>query len=364
MVREDGDIGPGREEREGKNKVKLPLIKDPNLYKKIIWGLIMIFGFSAVVLFVTKDWMATILSFVMMAILAMVCIKDIGAEYKGFKITLWTPNTEYLYTGGAFWRLFLLEWFYLFPTEQIVIDIPKQQVITEEKTRNGKTVSSAVIDIDSVLYAFWPDNAEDLVAAYKKAPDPFNEAKLFKFFAPYLAAVIRRIAGRFDWIEVQQTQRSFTEALSEEIQNDSEGPFAKSRIKDFTIQFQLVILPTDLSVAISKPQIATFNLEAGKKDAELDRIKKQKAGEGDAYARKQLLAAMKEYPVQAINIMYEEMAKGQASTIFFELPSEMKSIIGQGGEIPEELKAIWDVTPKSQRSFMVKEFLLWLKNKK
>lgn len=345
-------------------KIKPPIYKDPNLIKNIIKGIIVVSFLSGVILLLTRDALAT-LTFVLTAVLyGFACVKKVVPEEKAIKITLWTPNTDWVYSGGVYWRWFLFEWFYAFPTEQIVIDIPEQEIITQEKTVNGKTISGAVVKIDSVFYGFWPDDAKGLCLAYKKAPDPYNEKALKKFFVPFFASVERRVAGRFDWLELQQTQKSFVNTLDEEIREDEEGPMAKSRITEFSIQFEVVKLPTGLAEAITAPQISAFKLEAGKKDAELDKIKKKAAGEGDAYAREQLLGAMKKYPVQAINIMYEEMAKGQASTIFFELPSEMKNMIGQGGEIPEELKAIWNVTPKPERALLMKQFLLWLKNKK
>ncbi len=363
-VEEKEPIKKRIEEMVVEGKIKLPIYKDPDLIKNILKGIIVVGFLSGVILLLTRD-VLTALAFVLAAIIyGFACVKKVTPEEKAIKITLWTPNTDWVYSGGIYWRWFLFEWFFPFPTEQIVIDVPEQEIITQEKTVNGKTISGAVVKIDSVFYGFWPDDAKGLCLAYRKAPDPYNEKALKKFFVPFLASVERRVAGRFDWLELQQTQKPFVDALSKEIKEDDEGPMAKSHIEEFSIQFEVVKLPIGLAEAITAPQIATFQLEAGKKTAQLDRIKKEEAGKGDAFAREQLLQAMQKYPKQAVVLMYEEMARGQASTIFYELPREMKDMFKEGGEIPEELSAIWQTMPKAQRAVMAREFLENLRKKK
>ncbi|MBW6441068.1 SPFH domain-containing protein [Patescibacteria group bacterium] len=386
-TQEDKIINQVVNEIKLENNIIPPLIHDPILWQKIL-GWIIFMGFFSLVIYAINNNIWEVIAFCALVIVySAACLKNITPEEKGIGITLSTPEMrkdDKVYSGGVYWRWFPLQWFYLFPTEQTIINIPRQSVVTAEKIipstnehnveRPAKVYTEANIDVDAVIYFFWPNTASDLCEAYRNAPSPYNLAKLFEFFKPYLSSKVRETIGQCSWLEVRMSTPNYRKIMYEAIASDKEGAFSKSRITKFNIENELVVLPKILEDAISKEQVAMFNKTAGVIDAELNKIKIKKAGEGTADAaqklgvatadaREKLLAVMKKYPIQAVNIMYEEMAKGQASTIFFELPSGMKSMLNQGGDIPSELKEIWDVTPKAQRAHLVEEIMLPLSNK-
>lgn len=362
----------------GTEDIKPPLKDDPNLIKNMILGVICIAIVSVVLFWVTEKDTSTVIAFLMAtAGYISLCTKEISPEKKGVKVTLWTPSREYLYTGGLYWRWFLFQWFYLFPTEQVIIDVPEQEVLTERKTINEEPYSAANVWVDAAFYFFWPDTAEGLCDAYKKAPNPYDMDKLYKFFTPSLATLVRRVAGRFSWIEVQKGGEEYVDALHQEIAGNKNGPVVKAGITDFSVENKKVKLPEPLEEKLSAEQQADFELKAGKNIAELDKIKRVKAGEGDAEARRLILEAMEGSPEMAKLLTLQEMAQGDASTIFFELPAGLKDAMsGTTSDkipdelrsfwqtMPEELRALWKTMPKAQRSELLQEFVKSVQTKK
>jgi regulator of protease activity HflC (stomatin/prohibitin superfamily) len=348
-------------EKEKYGPVKPPLKDSPKLLLNIFLGLVGVIAVSVIMDPASRCyfWLAVI-------VYSVACLKNISPEEKGIKVTLWTPNESYMHTGGLYWRWFLFQWFYLFPTEQVILNIPEQQVVTAEKTvtidGKEKVYSEADIGVDAVLYFFWPNNPVDLCQAYRKAPSPSDLAKLHKFFKPSMAATIRRVAGRFSWLEVRVSGQEYMDTLHNEISGNIRGPIVKSGITDFNIENELVKLPPELEKAITMEQEAIYAKEAGKHNAELDKIKITKEGEGKAEARRAILAAMAENPEMAKLLTLQEMAQGGASTIFYELPKELRGAISEV-EIPEELQQLWNALPKPERTVLMTEFLKSLKKK-
>lgn len=345
--------------------VKLPLKDNPSLLLKIFLGVAGIVIVSLVML-LAEQVLAMALLWIAVIVYIAACLKDITPEEKGIKITLWTPDEEYMYTGGLYWRWFPFQWFYLSPTEQVIIDIPEQKVITAKETATidgeKKVYSEAEIGVNAVLYFFWPDNPKGLCEAYRKAPDPHNLEKLNKFFKPSLAATVRRVAGRFSWLRVRMSEQEYMNALHEEVKDNEKGPMVKAGITDFNIENESVELPPALEKLITAMQEATYEKDAGEINAELERIKLAKKGEGDAEARERILAAMAKNPEMAKLLTLQEMAQGPASTIFVEIPKELKGALS-GDEIPPDLVNLWNTIPKSQRTGIVTEFLKSLKKK-
>lgn len=356
-----------RNDLTGEGGTKPPLKDDPNLIKNIILGMVYIAFVSVILFWMTGKDISTVATFLIAtAGYISLCPKKISPEEKGIKVTLWTPSRKYVYTGGLYWRWFLFQWFYLFPTEQVIIDIPEQEVLTERKTINEEPYSAANVWVDAAFYFFWPDTAEGLCDAYKKAPNPHNMDKLYNFFTPSLATLVRRVAGRFSWIEVQKGGEEYVNALHQEIEDNKNGPVVKSGIDDFSVENKKVKLPPELEEKLSAEQQSIFNLRAGIKDAELEKIKLIEAGKGNAEARKLILEAMEKSPEMAKLLTLQEMAQGEASTIFFELPTGLKDAMTgtTSGEIPEELKALWQTIPKAQRSKFLQEAIKSMQTKK
>jgi regulator of protease activity HflC (stomatin/prohibitin superfamily) len=362
MISESSEENRKLETEQG--PVKPPIKDDPNFIKNILLGSGIIFGIALTFQGLFRDGLTAFSFLLMVFAYIFVCLKNISPEEKGIRITLWTPEEDYVYTGGLYWRWFPFQWFYLFPTEQVIIDIPPQKVITSEKKIGEKVYSEADITVNAVLYFFWPSTPKGLCKAYRRAPSPFDLEKLHKFFKPSMAATVRRVAGRFSWLEVRASSEGYVDDLHKEIRENIRGPVVKSGITDFNVENELVKLPPGLEETISLEQQSIYRLEAGKKDAELERIKRAEAGKGDAEARRQILTAMKETPEMAIVLMYEEMAKGPASTIFYELPRELKDIVREGSEIPDELRSVWKTIPKPERTAIAREFVNWLQTKK
>jgi|GEM_PF-2904922 len=345
--------------------VKPPLKNDPNLLPKIFSGIAGIIAISWIMSLAEQApvipyfWIAAI-------IYSAACLKNISPEEKGIKITLWTPDEKYKYTGGLYWRWFLFQWFYLFPTEQVIIDIPEQKVITAKEIEiidgEKRVYSEAEIRVNAVLYFFWPDTPKGLCEAYRKAPSPYNLEKLHKFFKPSLAATVRRVAGRFSWLRVRMSEEGYVDALHKEVEDNEKGPIVKAGITDFNIENESVELPPTLEALITAMQEAAYEKDAGEIKAELERIKLAKKGEGDAEARERILAAMAKNPEMAKLLTLQEMAQGPASTIFVEIPRELKGALS-GDEIPQDLIDLWKTIPKSQRTSIMTEFLKSLKKK-
>jgi len=345
--------GDAKNDEETSYNILPPLKDDPYLLIKIVIGTIVTVILSIAIFAINKNVIEVFVFLLLAIVYYIACLKKVSAERKGIGITLWTPkipDSDKIYSGGIYWRWFPFQWLYLWPTEQTVIDIPKQKVVTAEKvipataTRELKVYTEANIEINAVVYFFWPNTASGLLCAYKNAPHPDNLEKLFTFFKPYLASKVRKIAGRFSWLDVRMSTDDYEKELHDGIVNDTEGAIRKAGITKFKVENEIVTLPETLEDSITKEQEEIYKKAAGIHTAELNKIAIKAKGEGDAYAREQLLKAMKRYPTQAVNIMYEEMAKGESSTIFFELPSEMKEMLKEGGDVPDELKAIWDIT--------------------
>ena len=363
--------------KEVSNEIELsynimpPLKDDPNLSKNISLGLIWIGIVSVVIFIVSRNFIDILFFWFLAGVFIIACLKHISPERKGIRVTLGTPEipeSDEVYSGGIYWRWFLLQKFYLFPTEATIIDIPPQDVVTasveEDLEGRGKKIyAEAKITVNAVIYFFWPNTASGLCNAYKNAPHPDNLEKLHKFFKPYLASKVRKIAGNFSWLRVRVSSDDYEKAMHDGIADDRKGAIRKAGITDFKVENELVTLPKELEDSITAEQVSLLKKAAGKHDAELKKITLMAEGDGVAYTRGQVLKAMKDYPAEAIKLMYEEMAKGESSTIFFELPGEMKDMLEQGANLPDELKAVWDVMPKAQRSHLAKEFLLWLKQK-
>ena len=346
-----------------------PLKDDPNLLRNIGLGLIWI-GIVSVVIFVISRNFTDILSFWLLAgVYIIACLKHISPERKGIRVYLGTPEipeSDEVYSGGIYWRWLLLQKFYLFPTEATIINIPPQDVVTasveeEIEGRGKKIYAEAKIVIDAVIYFFWPNTASGLCKAYKNAPHPDNLKKLHEFFKPYLASKVRKTSGKFSWLRVRVSSDDYENEMHKSV-GDKKGAITKAGIIDFRVENENVTLPKELEDSITAEQVSMLKKAAGVHDAELEKITMEAKGEAAAYSREKMLESMKKHPVQAVNIMYEEMAKGESSTIFFELPGEMKNMLEKGSDIPDELQAMWKTVPKAQRSFLAKEFLLWLKN--
>lgn len=335
--------------------VKSPLKDDPSLLLKIFLGVVGIIIISWLMLLAGR---VLAIPFLWIAVIVYIatCIKNITPEEKGVKITLSTPDERHMYTGGYYWRWFLFQWFYLVPTEQVVIDIPEQKVITAEEvvvTDDGrkKVYSEANIEINAVLYFFWPDTPLGLCEAYRKAPSPYNQDKLHRFFEPSLAAMIRGVAADFSWLKVRMNDQEYVDALQKEVRENVKGPISKACITDFSIENKLVSLPPELEKKITAEQEAIYAKEAGKHDAELDRIRRVEAGKGNAEAIKLELEAMAENSEMARVRALQKMAEGDASTIFVEIPKELTGALS-GDEIPQEFANIWNALPKSERTHL------------
>jgi len=368
-------IGPniwGKEKIEY-GPVKPPLKDDPNLLLNIFLGVVGIVIISFIMLLANQVLLAFFL-WIAIIVYSAACLKNISPEKKGIKITLWTPDEKYMYTGGLYWRWFLFQWFYLFDTEQVIIDIPEQKVITAKETitidGEKEVYSEAEIGVNAVLYFFWPDTPEGLCKAYRKAPNPHDLEKLHKFFKPSLAATVRRVAGRFSWLRVRTSEEKYVDALHKEVESNKRGPMVKSGITDFNIENESVELPLQLEALITAKQEASFEKQAGKIKAELEKIKLVKEGEGNAKARELKLAAMAKNPEMAVVLMYEEMAKGESSTIFAEIPDVFRGNIKEkdfaalGKNVPEELRSIWKTLNQAERTLIMKEATKKLLGKK
>ena len=346
--------------------VKPPLKDDPNLPLKIFLGVVGIIVISWVML-LAKQVLVIPFFWIAVIVYSVACLKTITPEEKGIKMTLNTLDEKYMYTGGLYWRWFFFQRFCLFPTEPLIIDIPRQEVVTAEEvitTSEGKrkVYSEATIGIDAVLYAFWSDTPEGLCEAYRKAPNPFNPDKLYRFFEPSLAAMIRGVAADFSWLRVRMNDRDYVDALQKEVRDNKEGPISKACITDFSIENKEVKLPPELEKLITAEQEAILTKEAGKHGAELNRIQKIEAGKGNAEAISLELKAMAENPEMSRVRALQKMAEGEASTIFVEIPRELKGALS-GDEIPQEFVDIWKTIPKSQRANIATELAKLTKKK-
>lgn len=335
--------------------IKPPLKDDPSLIPKIFLGIGGMIIISWVMLSEEQDLMIPFF-WIAVIVYSVACLKNITPEEKGIKIILNTPDERHMYTGGLYWRWFFFQWFYLFPTEQVVIDIPEQEVITAEETITSdsgrkKVYSEAKVGINAVLYFFWPDTPEGLCEAYRKAPNPYSQEKLHRFFEPSLAAMIRGVAADFSWLKVRMNEQEYVDALQKEVKDNKKGPISKACITDFSIENKLVSLPPDLEKQITAEQEAIYAKEAGKHTAELNRIQKIEAGKGDAEAIRLELEAMAENPEMSRVRALQKMAEGDASTIFVEIPKELSGALS-GNEIPQEFADIWNTLPKSQRTHL------------
>lgn len=356
------DLGSGEIVEEAEyGPVKPPLKDDPNFIVSVFIGLIVV-----VVVTIFLDPVSKLFFVLAVIVYSVVCFKKIIPERKGIKVTLETPDEENMYTGGVYWQWFPFQRFYLFPTEPVIIDIPEQQVVTAEEIvtigEKKKVYSEADIGVNAVLYFFWPDTPKGLCEAYKKAPNPFDSEKLFKFFEPSLAAMVRGVAGDFSWLKIRMNNFEYIDALQKEVLNNKKGPISKAGITDFSIENKSVKLPPTLEALITKEQEATYEKAAGIHAAELDRISKVEAGKGVADAIKRKLEVMAENPDMARLLTFEKMAEGDASTIFVEIPQELKGALS-GDEIPSELAKLWNAMPKAQRTKLASK-LLELSSKK
>ena len=345
-----------------------PLKDDPNLLRNIALGSIWVGVMSVIIFLVSRNFTDIYFFWLLASVYSIFCLKNISPERKGIRVHLGTPEvpeSDEVYSGGIYWRWLFLQKFYLYPTEATIINIPPQDVVTASFRENtggiNKIYAEAKITIDAVIYFFWPNTASGLCDAYRNAPHPDNLKKLHEFFKPYLASRVRKIAGNFSWLHVRVSSDDYENAMHNGIAKDKRGAICKSGITDFIVENEKVTLPEELEDSITAEQVSLLKKEAGKHDAELLKITKMAEGDAAAYSREKLLKAMKEYPAEAIKLMYEEMAKGPSSTIFFELPVEMKDMLNKGSNV-EGFKSMWEVLPNAEKSFLAKELLLWLKN--
>ena len=338
--------------------LKPPLKDDLDLIiKMVIIGVIGTVLVSAVVWALTKDVLSVVGLLLMIGAYILLCLAKLEFEEKAVIVTLWTPHDEYVYSGGMYWRWWPFQWFCSFTTEQVIIDIPQQEIISIARDVDGVSYDAAVCKIDAALYCFWPDTAKGLCQAYRHAPNPDNHEKLLLFFTPSLASLLRRVAGRFAWIEIQESKENYINALHGEISGDENGPIHKAGIESFSFVNKEVKLPLDIADHISERQKARYLREAGKITAELERIKLTEKGKGDAEARRQILKAMEESPEMAKLLTLQEMAQGQASTIFFELPEGLKSAFSES-EIPKEFRELlkaWKMFPESKKKEIMED---------
>lgn len=337
--------------------VKPPLKDDPNLILKILLGIGGVVIISWVMLLTNQ---ASVIPFFWIAVIvySVASIKNITVKEKGVRETLSTLDERYIYTGGYYWRWFLFQRFHLFTTEPVVIDIPKQEVLTAKKTMfvdgREEVYAGANIKIDAVLYFFWADTPKGLCAACRKAPPPTNENKLYDFFEPSLAAMIRGVAGDYSWLTVRMNDRDYVNALQREVRNNKEGPISQAGITDFSIENKEVTLPPELEKLITAEQRAALEKRAGEIKADLEKIKIIKEGEGKAEAMRLELEAMAKNPEMARVRALQKMAQGDASTIFVEIPKELSGALS-GNEVSKEFADMWNALPKPQRTHLITE---------
>ena len=308
------------------------------------------------------------------------CCETIGGEEKAIKTRFKRPLPDKIFTSGLHWLWRPIEWFYKFPTEEQEIDIPSQEVITAKRIMEVDTIvtdkktgtssikkvlkeySEAIITIDGTFLYFWPDTAKGLVDAYKKAPNPNNEQRLFKFFTNPIAAILRRVSGRYSWLEVREGTPEYLDKLHKEITKEKMSPIIKAGIDEFRVYNTKVKLPEDLEKSITGPQVAALDKQSAITTAEAERIKLEEEGKGKAAARKAIFQAVEESEqgatLEAL-LTLREMAQGQASTIFYELPVEITGQIGKalkGKETADELLQAYKLlSPGTQK--LVKEFI-------
>ena len=327
--------------------VKPPLKDDPNFILKVFLGVVGIAVISFA-MFLAEQVLVIPFFWIAVIVYSAACLKNITVKEKGVKETLSTLDEEYMYTGGYYWRWFLFQRFHLFSTEPLIINIPRQDVVTAEEiiiTSEGKrkVYSEAKIGIDAVLYAFWSNTPMGLCEACRKAPNPFDKDKLYEFFEPSLAAMIRGVAADYSWLRVRMNDRDYVDALQKEVRDNKEGPISKACITDFSIENKEVKLPLELNKLITAEQEAVYEKAAGEIKAELKKIEIIKEGEGNAEATEILLKVMDKYPEAARYLTQQKMAQGPASTIFYEIPKG-------GDELAQKISSLLKVMSKSERA--------------
>ena len=371
-----------REEEELEIEETEPRTEPPETIQEILQRIGIIAGVTAVLALIfaaTKQVQSVVAVIILGTVYTFLCYQIIGGEERALKRRWGRPLEDKVYNSGLVGKWWPIEDFYIFPTEEQQVDLPPQIVITAikeiaTKTSEGTTIkklySEAKIRIDTTFYWFWPETAKELVNAYKKAPNPNNKPALLNFFGNSVAALVRRVSGRYSWLEIRQGTDEYLREIHDEIKNEPMSPVVMAGVKKFRVYNTDVKLPEGLEEAITAPQIARLKKEATITTAEGEQARLTKEGIGRAEAerkkREAIFKTVKEYEDGVIIetlLTLREMALGQASTIFYELPTQITGRLGkalESGEIKEgtakELLELWKLMPEETRK-KIKDFV-------
>lgn len=319
------------------------VFKDPSPLIVPILGSAIIF----VVLLATSLATAIFFAFCATAYIAF-CIfiaGKISFEEQAFIINGATPDENKYYSGGYYFIWVPYQRFNKIQIEPFQIDIPKQHIISAAKG----SYSSAVPELNTYFYFRPPRTTKGLIDFRRNTP---TDKELFNaFFINHVLSCVRSISGKFTWHEIAIDSPAYTAALHDEILHGGiDNVVQKAAIEELSITNQEVALPEELKKSISMPQIAVYKKTATEIEAEGEKYRLTKVGEGDAAAikskgtqevaiKKTRLAAMAKHPEMAQIDVYRE-ATERAGTLIMSLNAGDRDALGQIGTVDDMIKKV------------------------
>ena len=228
--------------------------------------------------------------------------------------------------------------------------ITKQDHYPAESKKEEDYYGAATIGAEVSMYFCWPEpktgtaiTEQPLAKTIKKVSDPTDIQGLIDLFEETVFDAFRVIGGGKTWREITQERKNFANEVLNALNDEDSDPIKEAALANVRLVITHLELPTELHDSIVKPEVERLKKKAAIQEGEAEKIRIQKRGEGDAYAREKLIKAIGgNIQVQSL-LSLEQMAKGTSNTLIViptDIAAAFENIVKRGIDLTEVLKGL------------------------
>jgi len=223
----------------------------------------------------------------------------------------------------ALWPFF---WFTRYSTELVELPLSTVGVLTKKDGENRQIK----MNIDAVLYLYWPEN---LAQVRVNLPSSHDVTKLADVLDEQTLQAVREKLSDKSWTEIWSRRKACGDDITAELKSFGiQYALNKAGVTDFYIVIKHVEPPEGLEKAISDPEIARLEKESAITRGEGSSAVIRLEGQAKADARNMLFSAIGNNPDRVrleLLLTLREMAQGTSNTILFPIPAEITSALSQ-----------------------------------